>query len=261
MHSRGQAAWLGFVGLLLAGAASQTGWAARLTVQIAGGEKVTLVGAFHRWDQDGNLRKKVNPKARIEAPEVDYTAQKQGTGQWVFEDLPAGNYDLVILAEPQLRIEGFVFAPVLEFDPFLPGDAAVDEEARQFIVGEIAKSRYYENKVVPLYLGQGKGEHQPVRVLVMLIRDQPTSYEAEFPGAATMRFEIWQYTWRYGGWAKERRTRVMHRVILHRDQLRKWTWLWDPKLGGIDLKQSPLTIQYQMPGSSAEKKLKGLYPY
>ena len=39
----------------------------------------------------------------------------------------------------------------------------------------------------------------------------------------------------------------MHRVILHRDELRKWTWLWDPKLGGLEVKQSPLSIQYRDP--------------
>ena len=256
---------------LLACAAPPTASAAKVTVDITSAQNVTFVGALHRWDQDGNLRKKVNPKAKIDAPEVDYTAtmvgrlskssHEDGATQWVFTDLPAGKYDLVILADPRTRIEGFEFAPVLEFDPFYPGTATVEEEAREAIVDHVKKSPQYENKVEPLYLGQGKGENQPVRILMMLIRDKATSYESEFPGAATMRFEIWQYTWQYGGWAKDRRTRVMHRVILHRDELRKWAWLWDPKLGGIEVKKAPLVIEYELPGTSAEKKLKGLYPY
>ncbi len=110
-------------------------------------------------------------------------------------------------------------------------------------------------------MGAGKAEHTPVRVLLMLIRDQPTSYESEMPGAATMRFEIWQYTWNYGGWVKDRRTKVMDRVLLPRDELRRWTWLWDPKLGGIEVKASPLAIQYSLPSGSTKKRLKGLYPY
>ena len=50
--------------------------AAKVTVDIQGGQAVTFVGAIHRWDQDGNLLKKVDPKAKIDAPEVDYTAAK-----------------------------------------------------------------------------------------------------------------------------------------------------------------------------------------
>ncbi|MCR4415995.1 MAG: hypothetical protein NUV77_26565, partial [Thermoguttaceae bacterium] len=81
-------------------------------------------------------------------------------------------------------------------------------ETRESILDHIRKSPHYENKVEPLYLG---GDEKTVRILMMLIRDKPTSYEGDFPGAATMRFEIWQYTYQYGGWAKEKRTRVMHR--------------------------------------------------
>ncbi len=93
------------------------------------------------------------------------------------------------------------------------------------------------------------------------MRDKPTSYEGDFPGAATIRHEIWQYSWNYGGWQKEKRTKVMDRIILHRDELRKWTWLWDPKLGGIDVRDKPITIEYDLPRPSGKKKLPGLYPY
>lgn len=239
---------------VLSGAAS----AAQLTVEITGGENVTMVGAFQRWDADGNPTRKVNPKAKIDAPEVDATAVRQDTGRWVFKNLKPAKYDLVILARPRLRIEGWEYAPVLEFDPFFPPTAAVtDEDVRNEIIDHIRKSPQYENKVEPLYLG---GDDKVVRILMMLIRDKVTSYEADFPGAATMRFEIWQYTYQYGGWAKEKRTRVMHRVILHRDELRKWTWLWDPKLGAIEVGKTARTIRYTMPNPQ-EKKLRGLYPY
>ena len=231
--------------------------AAKVTVEIAGGDNVTFVGAFDRFDQDGNLRRKVNKDQKINVPEVDATATKTETSQWVFKDLKPGTYDLVVLVGARTRIEGWHYAPVLEFDPFFPPTATTDEETAETIVDDIKKAQHYENKVEPLYLG---GDKKAVRVLVMLIRDKTTSYEADFPGAATMRHEIWQYTWQYGGWAKEKRTRVLDRVILHRDELRKWTWLWDKKLGGIEVKKSPVAIQYQLP-SGTDKTLKGLYPY
>ena len=150
-----------------------------------------------------------DPKAKIDAPAVDAKADDAGGGRWVFQKLPKGKYDLVILAKDRRRVEGFQYVPVKEFDPFFPPDASVDAEAREFIVDDIGKSQHYENKVEPLYLG---GDKKAVRVLVMLLRDKPTSYEGDFPGAATIRHEIWQYSWNYGGWQKEKRTKVMDRV-------------------------------------------------
>jgi hypothetical protein len=232
--------------------------AAELSLTIKGGEQVTLVGAVQRWDEDGNPRKKLNTKQKIEAPEVDFTAARSGN-RWVFKDLPAGRYDLVILAGERVRIEGFDYPPVLEFDPFLPGSAPIDDETRKTIVDDIRKSPHYENRVEPLYLG-GSEKEKFVRVLVMLIRDKETSYEADMPGAATIRHEVWQYGWQYGGWVKDRRTRVFDRAILPRNDLKKWTWLWDPALGGIEVKKSAVRVNYEMPKPS-EKKLKGLYPY
>lgn len=232
--------------------------AAKVTVNVSNGQGVISVGAFNRWDRDGNARKMVNPKAKIEAPEVDAFAKKSGDGKWVFDNLPAGTYDLVILLGNKARIEGFTYPPVLEFDPFFPATATVDnEESRQSVLDDIKNQRHYENKVETLYLG---GDDKAIRVLMMLIRDKTTSYEADMRGASTMRFEIWQYDWQYGGWAKNKRTKVLHRVILPRDQLRQWHWLWEPKLGGIEVGKSPVVVEYEVPKLS-ESKLKGLYPY
>ncbi|MBN2477583.1 MAG: hypothetical protein JXB62_23450 [Pirellulales bacterium] len=229
--------------------------AAKLTVELSGSQEVTLLGAVNRFDADGNLRRPVDPKATIDAPAVDFTATRAGRGQWIFADLPPGHYDLLILAAGRVRIEGFRYAPVLEFDPFVAPDAKVDDEVRVFIEEDIKQSRHYENRVEPLYLA---GDGKVVRVLVMLIRDQPTSYT---PGAGTIRHEIWQYTWKYGAWQKEKRTRVLDRLLLQVSALRRWTWLWDPTLGGIEVGRQPVAIKYQLPGPSAATKLKGLVPY
>ena len=235
-----------------------TSSAADLTVNLKGSEKINYVGAFQRWDMDGNPTRPVNAKAKIELPEVDATAVNAGGGKWIFKNLKPGKYDLVLMGPGQLRIEGWEYAPVLEFDPFFPATSTVNNASvREFIVNDITKSRHYENKVVPLNLG---GDDKHVRILMMLIRDQKTSYEGQMAGAATMRFEIWQYDYQYGGWTKNRRTRVMHRVLLPRDQLRKWTWLWDPKLGAVEVKANDVVIDYTVP-SRNDNTPQGLRPY
>lgn len=246
------------IALFFCGIAPCPSFAAELTVEMSNSQNVTFVGAIQRWDQDGNHRKLPDAKAKIDAPAVDATAEKTNGDRWVFKDISAGKYDLVILAKDRIRIEGFQYVPVKEFDPFVSLDSVVDEETRDFIVDDIKKSPHYENKVEPLYLA---GDKKAVRVLVMLIRDKPTSYEAESPGAATMRHEIWQYSWNYGSWQKEKRTKVIDRILMPRDQLRKWTWLWDPKLGGIELKDQPVGLKYELPKSTPVEQLKGLYPY
>jgi hypothetical protein len=75
-----------------------------------------------------------------------------------------------------------------------------------------------------------------------------------------MRHEVWQYDWKYGGWVKNKRTRVLDRILMQVSGLRQWTWVWDPKLGGIEVKKDPITIEYDLP-QPGDKRLKGLYPY
>ncbi|MEN6450594.1 MAG: hypothetical protein ABFC96_08900 [Thermoguttaceae bacterium] len=230
--------------------------AGQLTVDLVRGGKVTAVAAVARWDKDGNPHHAPDPKAKIGDPAVDARAARVADGRWVFKDLTPGKYDLVILGKDRLRVEGFQYAPVRDDDRFLPRDASVDEETRDAVLAQIRQSPHYENRVEPLYLG---GDDKTCRVLMMLVRDKPTSFEADSRGAATIRHEVWQFTWNYGGWQKERRTKVLDRVLLPRDELRRWTWLWDPAIGGIEVGARPSTIRYEMPQPS-EKRLKGLYP-
>jgi hypothetical protein len=229
--------------------------AAKLTVSLTNGGDVTLVGAYLRWDADGNQRKKVNPKAKLDAPEVDATAVQKGS-KWVFDNLPPGRYDLVVMAKnSHLRIEGFHYPPVQDFDPFFPPDATCDDESREYIQKDIHDSDYYENKVSVLYMG---GDKKAIRVLVQLLRDKPTSYT---PGFGTLRYEIWQYDGNFAGWQKNKRTRVLHRIGTQVSEIRQWTWVWEPKLGFIDVKDQPVDVEYTVPSKPDPAKLKGLYPY
>jgi len=232
-------------------------YAADLTVRVSGDLTIRVLGAVRRWDQDGNPTREVDPNAKIDSPVLDAVAEKTETDVWVLRNLKPGRYDLILLGEGRMRIDGFDFAPVLEFDPFFRGDSRVDEDARAWVEEDVRASRHYENRVEPLYFG---GDDKTIRVLVMLVRDLPTSYEGDSPGAATIRHEIWQYSWAYGGWKKERRTRVLDRCILHRDELRQWTWLWDPSLGGIEIGKEAVEIVYRLPDVQ-KRSLKGLYPY
>lgn len=246
-----------FTVLLFSMVAIRPASAADLTLKLKDASGVTAVGAILRWDADGNHRQLIDPKAKIDAPRLDAKAVEGEDGCWVFADLPSGKYNLVVMGKDRLRIEGFCYPPVLEFDQFLARDAKVEAENRKKIVELVSKSLHYENKVEPLHLS---GDDKAIRVLVMLIRDKPTSYENDSPGAATIRHEVWQYTWRYGGWAKEKRTKVLDRLMLHRDDLRKWIWLWTPELGGINVTDQPLEIEFDM-SEKAQQLLKGLRPY
>jgi hypothetical protein len=218
---------------------------------------ITFVGAFERWDMDGNHNRLVNGKARISAPEIDATADSVGGGRWKFDDLEPGTYDIVIMKGDQVRIEGWHYPPVLDFDPFFPPDATCEEETREWIENDIRTSRHYENKVEPLAIG---GDDKMQRCLVMLIRDQTTSYEGHLAGAATMRFEVWEYIFRYGGWVKQERTRVLHRVMTTRGYLRETHWLWAPGLGNVEVGAAPSTLEYEIPELDDESLL-GLRPY
>jgi hypothetical protein len=45
---------------------------------------------------------------------------------------------------------------------------------------------------------------------------------------------------------------------LPRDDLKKQAWLWDAKLGGIEMKDKPGELKYELPKIWKETNLKGL---
>ncbi len=233
--------------------------AGELVVKLSNAAEVTFVGAVDRWDADGNPRRPVDPKAKIDAPHTDAIANKSGQGTWTFEHLAPGNYDLVILARDRKRIEGFGYPPVLEFDPFMTQADEAPAAACEFITRDISKLRLYENKVAPLYFA---GDAKTVRVFIQLLRDQPTSFDAEFgEPVATLRHEVWQYTNRFGAWSKEKRTRVFDRLLMAKRELRRWTWIWDPALSQIEVATGAITLDYTLPKQFVANAHRGLLPY
>ncbi len=232
-----------------------------LRVELKNGSKVTFVGAIGRWNADGNAHRPVNPKAKIGQPEVDGVGKPDaGTGgRWVISDLKPGRYDLVIVAGERIRIDGFDFPPMLEFDPFIGIDQRPKDEDAKVVTDDIAKSPHFENKVQPLHIA-GNGEH--VRVLVQLLRDEATSYDGDYgQQVAVLRHEVWQYTNRYGTWSKEKRTRVFDRTLAPKAELRQWTWIWEPSLGGIEVGKGLATVRYAVPSQISPASSRGLFPY
>lgn len=227
-----------------------TAGASEWTLELAGVPEVAVVGLMQRWDDDGNAVKPVDPKARIEAPGVTVLAQSTGRNRWTVAKLTPGLYDVVIVTRNRVRIEGCSFPPVLEFDPFLRLEQTPPAEALEQVRKHIAASRQYENKVTSLFFA---GNDKQIRVFMQLLRDEATSFDADFGRpVATLRHEVWQYTNQYGGWVKEKRTRVFDRVLLARDDLRGWTWVWDPRLGSLDLGKDSLTTRYEWPSPEAK---------
>jgi hypothetical protein len=236
-----------------------------LTVTLGGPgtDKITLVGAIRRWDDDGKPRVPVDPKAKIDAPRVDAqgVGDGNGNGRWSFRGLAPGRYDLVVIQSNKVRLEGFHYPPVKEFDPFWASDAkAPEDETCALVVDDIAKSRHYENKVTPLFLAANDPGTE-VRVFVQLVRDLPTSYDRDFGApVATARHEVWQYTNRYGGWVKERATRVFDRVLMARTDFEQWTWVWEPRLGGIIVGEAPATVMFPLPDRLDPRSARGWFP-
>ncbi len=230
-----------------------------LIVDLGKAVDISMVGAVQRWDEEGKPRFPVDPKAKIVEPRVDARAVRQGSGKWIFRNLPPGRYDLVILGADHLRVEGFRYRPITEFDPFLPPDAGgPEEETRAWIVKHIAGSKHYENKVVPLFLA---GDEKQVRILVQLVRDQATSFDADFGApVATVRHEVWQYTNQYGGWVKDRRTEVLDRILMARSEFHRWTWVWEPRLGGIEVGAKPATLTCELPAKYDPRNARGWFP-
>ncbi|MBS0266866.1 MAG: hypothetical protein JSS02_33375 [Planctomycetes bacterium] len=242
-------------GLLLTGMSRLP--AGELTVSIEPAERVASIGVVRRFGEDGQLLRPVDPKATFAAP---YRDAKSESAPATFRDLPAGTYDVIVFLKDGTRLEGFhmpVFDELDETGPEAfsqPSSEEVQTEIRRLIKA----GRYYENQVTPLFI-RGNDEH--ARVLVQLVRDEPTSLDAEFGApVASVRYELWQFTNRFGTWSRDRKSKILHRVLEAKAQLHKRRWLWTNTLGGIRLTADRLVqrVTFQIPERWTD--LPGLQP-
>ena len=220
--------------------------AGELSVTIEPASRVASIGVVCRFAADGTLVRPVDPKAQFEAPYRDGISTSVPA---TFSSLKNGTYDLIIFLKDGTRLEGFHIPPFDELDEV--GDVKFSDPPPQEVQDQIVKliknSKYYENKVTPLFL-RGQDEH--VRVLMQLLRDEATSFDAEYGApVATVRYELWQFTNRFGTWSRDRKSKVLHRVLESKDKLTKRRWLWASELGGFTITdETPQQkVIYQVP--------------
>jgi len=235
--------------------ASQAG---ELTISVAPDSRVASIGVVRRFDENGTLARPVNPKAKFEAPYYDQVISR---GSAHFQNLLPGTYDAIVFLKDGTRLEGYHWPIFNEFDD--PDDPAFatppPDEVVQFLKDKIAGTRYYENKVTPLVFA---GDEKHVRVLMQLLRDRKTSYDKKFGApVATLRYEVWQFTNQYGGWVRDKHSKVLHRLLDSVANMRTKTWLWDRKLGGwkVTPDRAAMTVSYEIPADLTA--LPGLKPY
>ncbi|NOX54426.1 MAG: hypothetical protein GXP27_08280 [Planctomycetes bacterium] len=249
------AAWL--TGLL-GGPGAAAVRAADLTIRVEPESRVAWIGIVRRFNDDGSLARPVDPKAKFEAPYCDRTARRATAS---FDRLPPGIYDAIVFLKDGTRIEGYHWPIFNEFeDPEDPVfQSPPPDEVAEIVREKILGKRYYENKVTPLDMA---GDEERVRVLMQLLRDRKTSYDGQYGApVATLRYEIWQFTNYYGGWLRDKKSKVLHRILDAKERLRKKTWVWDRKLGGFAVGKNSrgITLRYRIPGDLS--KLPGLHPY
>ena len=203
-------------------------------------------------------------------------------GHFIVEDLPAGVYDICI-GTVEHTIEGVTLdvnaakdEPVFHW--WLPGDRlAADnyDPASEFEEGAkvsddekteairkkfrldslrqcfetLTKVKRFENFLRVVYAA---GTSTKVKALVELRRDG--GFYADKGGEVIWRAEVWQFTWE-GAWsAQNRGAKVLERHRFPPADYEKFDKLYDPKLGGVAVKDGEkTTLEYELPAALDDK--------
>ena len=75
------------------------------------------------------------------------------------------------------------------------------------------------------------------------------------------RAELWHYIKLYGTWRREDDPKVLRRFMIDRTDFSRWTWNFEPGLGGIDLGRAETRrIEFELPEgfTAAKGRLNGL---
>ena len=247
-------------------------FAGQLEVVVAPSEKVKRVQAISRGANDimGVSQKACDLKPAGE------------TGHFIVEELPAGVYDISI-GTVEHTIEGVALdvsaakdEPVFhwwlpggrltadKYDPaseFEDGVKVSDEEKTDAIrkkfrldslrqcFDSLAKVKRFENFLRVVYAA---GTSTKVKALVELRRDG--GFYAERGAEVVWRSEVWLFTWE-GAWsAQSRGAKVLERHRFPLADYEKFDKLYDPKLGGVAVKDGEKTkLEYTLPAALDDK--------
>ncbi|MEW6357223.1 MAG: hypothetical protein AB1696_12915 [Planctomycetota bacterium] len=165
------------------------------------------------------------------------------TGEYVIKKLPAGKVDLVVTLG-----NGVIEGVDLTLEPHDQANEPFSDEDKatitKWIVDNFALGKEFENKGRPLYFS-GNGQH--CNVLVEKIRDRAFHAGKD---QAVYRVEIWLFDKMYGTWRKRaHREKVIVRERLSLSDCKRRAFFFDPKLGGIEVKDEgkATTFDYAIP--------------
>jgi len=138
----------------------------------------------------------------------------------------------------------------------LPVSPGMTEKDREWIVNWVNQLKIFENKKRVLDL-DGTGDR--ARVLVLKVRDEPTTLPTQEP-TAFWRIEILDFKKYYGGWSSEKSTVVVREQVPIR-KFRTYKWMFEKRLGGIRAAEGAVSVvpDYNVPETLDATR--GLVPY
>ena len=96
--------WFRSVLLIAAAGIAVAAWspvrAGDLIVDLGKAVDISMVGAVQRWDEEGKPRFPVDPKAKIAERRVNARAVRQGSGKWIFRNLPPAAFECGAIVNP-----------------------------------------------------------------------------------------------------------------------------------------------------------------
>lgn len=175
------------------------------------------------------------PAIAKEVPVREYKGRLLEGGARYEIELPAGTYDLHVELEDGRIFEGADLR-VRAADAAPP----LSERDEKAIRERVASMKLFENERHILAIS-GSGDR--ARILVRLVRTEPTSYDGEFgEPVAISRWEIWEFRKRTGSWVKEG-AKVLRRFLVPKRKLGELRWDFLPSLGGVDVAAGAQTIR------------------
>jgi hypothetical protein len=152
------------------------------------------------------------------------------SGTFVIENLSGSRtWDLQVTLTDGTIIEG------VDIRPAAASDKPLEDKDRESITKLLARMQTHEDEKRFLTVA-GNGEQ--ATALVELLRTRPDHYDlGKGQKNYTWRVEIWRYEKKFGAWHQDDRRQVLRRFKTPVEEFDKWTWVFEPALGGIDLKK------------------------